>query len=550
MITHLSIKNYILIDFLEIPFGEGLTTITGETGAGKSILLGAMDLILGERADKNVLLDKERKCIIEGTFSIKGYNLEKLFAEFDLDYEEQSIIRRELLPSGKSRAFVNDTPVKLHVLKALGNKLINIHSQFETLTLSRSDFHMTVLDDFAHNQPLVQKYSNAFEVYIKSKKHLTELQDKEKNARAEQDYYKFLFEELENAKLEPDEKEKLEEEYSQLTHTEDIRQALYFSVEALSRSEQSIIESLKEINLKLFEVSGYHQQIKAIQKRVDSSYIELEDIAAELENLEADIEYNPHQLEFIQQRLDIIYALEQKHQVEGTEALLQLKDKFDKKLQDIETLEEDIDNQKSTVRKHKAEAEKLAIELHQKRANKAPEVADAVQNVLGDLNMSDSRVVVDVQKKESLNESGMSDVEILFSANKGHKPGPIKNVASGGELSRLMLAIKSILSAKNILPTIIFDEIDSGVSGNAAVKVGQIMHKMSQTMQVIAITHLPQIAAKGKDHWKVYKYEKNGRSQTNIKKLTRKERVEETALMISGEYQNKNALKTAKQLIG
>ena len=518
MITHLSIKNYILIDSLEIPFLKGLTTITGETGAGKSILLGALDLILGERADKKVLLDKESKCIIEGTFNIKGYDLKPLFTEFDLDYDDHSIIRRELLPSGKSRAFVNDTPVKLNVLKALGNKLINIHSQFETLTLNRSDFHITVLDDFAHNQSLLQKYSEAFALYTQSKYHLKELQDKEKNARAEQDYYKFLFEELENAKLESGEKERLEKEYTQLTHAEDIRQALYFSTEGLSRSEQSILDALKEIKSRLSDVSQFHNSIKPLQERVDSSYIELEDIAAELENLETGIEYNPQQLEFIQERLDVIYALEQKHRVEGTDALLQLKDEFDKKLQDIGTLEADIDKQKNSVRENKAKAEELAVELHQKRANKAPEVAEAVQNVLGDLNMSDSSVVVDVQKLDSMNEYGISHVEIMFSANKGHKPGPIKNVASGGELSRLMLAIKSILSAQNILPTIIFDEIDSGVSGNAAVKVGQIMHKMSQTMQVIAITHLPQIAAKGKDHLKVYKYDKNDRTQTNIKK--------------------------------
>lgn len=550
MITHLSIKNYILIESLEIPFSGGLTTITGETGAGKSILLGAMDLILGERADKKVLLDKDNKCIIEGTFYIKGYDLKDHFAEFDLDYDDHTIIRRELLPSGKSRAFVNDTPVKLNVLKALGNKLINVHSQFETLTLSRTDFHMTVLDDFAHNQPLFQKYSSAYDVYLKNENYLKELMEKEKSAKAEQDYYKFLFEELENANLEPGEKEKQEREYTQLTHTEDIRQALYFSVEGLSRSETNILEVLKEINSRLAEVSEYHKLIKPIQQRVESSHIELEDIAAELENLETDIEYSPQQLEFIQERLDVIYALEQKHHVEGTEALLQLKDEFDRKLQDIGSLEDDIEKHKNIVQENKQKAQTLAMELHQQRVKKAPEVAEAVQNVLADLNMSDSRVVVDVQKKESLNEYGLSHVDILFSANKGHKPGAIKNVASGGELSRLMLAIKSILSAKNILPTIIFDEIDSGVSGNAAVKVGHIMHKMSQTMQVIAITHLPQIAAKGKDHLKVYKYEQNGLTQTNIKKLNPQERVEETALMISGEYQNENALKTAKQLIG
>ena len=550
MITHLSIKNYILIDSLEIPFSEGLTTITGETGAGKSILLGAMDLILGERADKKVLLDKESKCIIEGTFYIKGYNLEDLFTEFDLDYDDHSIFRRELLPSGKSRAFVNDTPVKLNVLKALGSKLINIHSQFETLTLNRSDFQMTVLDDFAQNQSLLQDYRQAYEAFVRSKSQLNELQEKEKNAKAEQDYYKFLYEELENAQLQPGEKEQLKTEYTRLTHVEDIRQSLYFSVEGLSRSEQNILNSLKEISSKLSGVSEYHKLIKPLQDRIESSHIELEDVAAELENLEGDIEYDPQHLQFIQERLDTIYALEQKHHVEGTEALLQLKSEFDQKLQDIGTLEEDIQNLEKEVRANKEKAEQLALNLHKQRADKAPKVAEAIQSVLGNLNMSDSKVVVDIRKQENLNEFGLTKAGILFSANKGHKPGPIKDIASGGELSRLMLAIKSILSDKNILPTIIFDEIDSGVSGNAAVKVGQIMHEMSRTMQVIAITHLPQIAAKGNYHLKVYKYENNGRTQTDIKKLNQQERVEETALMISGEYQNENALKTAKQLIG
>ncbi|MCF8332209.1 MAG: DNA repair protein RecN [Bacteroidales bacterium] len=549
MIVHLSVKNYVLIESLEIDFCSGLTTITGETGAGKSVMLGAVGLILGERADKNALLDKDRKCIIEGTFNIKGYNMKSLFNSYDLDHDDQTFIRREILPSGKSRAFINDTPVKLKFLKDIGDRLINIHSQHETLILNRPDFQMTVIDDYAGNQNLLARYKVVFSEYIKSKSSLEELKVHNKRAKADADYYQFLFEELDNANLKPNEKEELEKELKQLTHAEDIREALYYASENLSESESNAVDILKGTIDKLNHITDFYPDIKPLHERIESSRIELEDIATELDKLKEEVYYEPDRLEYVNERLNMIYGLEQKHNADGTDELIDIKAELGQKLEKINSLDTEIENQQLQVNEKYSNAKHLADELHQKRVNVIPKAEQAIEDVLDKLNMKEASVKADLTINDSLSEKGIDKINIKFSANKGLKPDSINKIASGGELSRLMLAIKSILTHKNILPTIIFDEIDSGVSGNTAVKVGEILSQMSRKMQVIAITHLPQIAAKGKEHLKVFKYEKNGRSQTDIQQLNQQERTEEIALMISGKPNHKEALKTAHQLI-
>lgn len=549
MIVHLSVKNYVLIESLEINFCSGLTTITGETGAGKSVMLGALGLILGERADKNALLDKDRKCIIEGTFNIKGYNLKALFDRYDLDHDEQTFIRREILSSGKSRAFINDTPVKLKFLKEIGERLINIHSQHETLILNRPDFQMNVIDDYAGNRNLLAKYKAAFTEYIKNNNYLEELKSDNKSAKADADYYQFLFEELDQASLNPGEKEELEKELKQLTHAGDIQEALYYATDILSESETNVIDIVKGTVDKLNNISDFFPDIISLYDRLESSRIELEDIAAELDRIKVKIEYEPDRLDYVNDRLNMIYGLEQKHNAEGTDDLINIKKELSKKLEKINSLDSEIEKQQIEVDEKYSKARQLAKELHESREAIIPKVEKAIEGVLVKLNMQEASIKVAMTIADELSDKGFDKINMKFTANKGLTPDSINKIASGGELSRLMLAIKSILTDKNILPTIIFDEIDSGVSGNAAVKVGEILHQMSRKMQVIAITHLPQIAAKGKEHLKVFKYEKNGRSQTDIHQLNLKERTEEIALMISGEPNHKEALITAQQLI-
>lgn len=549
MLTQLSVQNYVLIENLEVHFSRGLTILTGETGAGKSIILGALGLVLGQRADSNTLFLKNKKCIIESTFQVKNYELESFFQRFDLDYEPNTIIRREIMPSGKSRAFINDTPVKLNALKELGNKLINIHSQHETLTLNNPGFHLAIVDNYARNGELLKKYQRAYHAYKHVERELQALQEKDRNAKAEQDYYQFLFDELEQAKLEADEKQNLEQELEQLNHAEEIKESLYQASENISRSETNIVNNINEILHSLQKVSAYHPEIPRLTERLESSRIELEDIGNEVEKLEENTDYDPSRLDFINERLSLIYSLEQKHHVDGTGPLLELKEEFERKLLEIDSLEEEIRSKESETNEKQAKALELATQLHQRRTKTAPDVASAVEKILERLNMEGSTVKININEQAELHENGKDRAEFLFTANKGKTPEPINKIASGGELSRLMLAIKAILTGKQLLPTIIFDEIDTGVSGNAAGRVGDIMADMSREMQVITITHLPQIAGKGDQHLKVYKFEKDGYTQTGIRELNANERVKEIALMISGDEDQKDAMKTARQLM-
>jgi DNA repair protein RecN (Recombination protein N) len=435
------------------------------------------------------------------------------------------------------------------VLKELGKRLINIHSQHETLTLNRPHFQIAVLDDFADNSSLMTEYTQAFKDYSEKKLLLKSLKDKDKSARAEQDYYRFLFDELEKAQLQEGEKEDLEKEMKQLTHAEDIREALFQGAEGLLRSDVNALDLLQGIEKKLDDILVFYPEAESLAERLKSSRIELEDIASELEKMEESVEYDPSRIEYLNERLNLIYSLEQKHHVEGTDELIKLQHEYDNKLQELDNMDYELEKLEKQVVQAESIVQKHANKLHARRKNVAPQMTTAVEEVLKKLNMPEATVEINLEKSELFNERGCSIVEILFSANKGQNTGPVNKIASGGELSRLMLSIKSILSGKNILPTIIFDEIDTGVSGNAAVKMGEIMATMSKRMQVITITHLPQIAARGDQHFKVFKFEKNNRTQTDIQILSKEERIKETALMISGESNHKEAMDTAKQLI-
>lgn len=549
MISHLAVRNYVLIDTLDIGFGKGFTTITGETGAGKSIILGALGLILGDRAHTSTLRDKEQKCIVEGCFLLDGYGLEPFFDVHDLDYDSECFIRREILPSGKSRAFINDTPVVLKVLKSLGKSLINIHSQHDKLHLGQGDFQRDVLDDYAQNQSLLDEYGRAYNQYIHHQQRIHQLKEKNRAARKEQDYHQFLYDELEEANFQPGEKASLEECQRSITHAEDIREAAYGAFQGLSGEENSLLSQIKSLESRVSRAGRYNDVLEKLAHRMQESIIDLEDTAIELEQLSQKVEYDPQKLDHVNSRLNLLYSLEQKHGVQGTEELEKIKATLEKELNTLHSLEDEIEKETQAFKKAENTAHKLAKMLHERRKKAAPGIAKAFEKVVRTLNMPNAGLQVELNTGKTLKSKGYDQVNILFSANKGQTPGPLSQVASGGELSRILLAIKSVLSGKNILPSIVFDEIDAGISGNAATKVAQIMNHMSRKMQVVAITHLPQIAAKGDQHFCVYKYDKDNQTHTSIKKLDNKERVNEIAQMISGESPEENVLLTAEKLL-
>ncbi len=550
MISRLLIENYALIDHLEMEFSKGFSVITGETGAGKSILLGALSLILGNRGDGSVLLDKSRKCIVEGTFNIKGYDLEKLFKEHDLDYDDTAILRREILQNGKSRAFINDTPVNLGLMKDLGDHLVNIHSQFSIITLNDADFQLAVLDNYSDNLQIIQQYRDKFSQFIQLKKEAEELVRRETLARKDQDYYQFLLDELESAKLSDGEQESAEQRLDILTHSEEIKTGLLRTLDILSLGEQNIADKLSEIVNITNNLSLFFNSLKEISDRLRSNQIDLRDIAEGIERTEQDIDFDPTEINALTSRLDLINQLEKKHNTPNIAGLLAVKEQISGKLLEMTSLEDRIMiiNKKSDQVRDwlLKEAEKLS----ENRVRVIPDLEEKIRQTLVKLGMNDAQIKIDVIRLEELTPDGINKVRFLFSANKGIALNEISRIASGGELSRLMLSIKSLISQKNLLPTIIFDEIDMGVSGEVAGKVGDILKKMGESMQVIAITHLPQIAGKGQSHYWVFKSNESDTARTQIKRLDQKERVHEIAKMLSNEKVSEAALKTAKELIG
>ena len=549
MLTQLSINNYALINQLSIDFSSGLSIITGETGAGKSILLGALGLVLGNRADLSSLKDTSTKCIVEAKVAISNYNLQNFFKEVDLDYEPETIIRREILPSGKSRAFVNDTPVTLSVLNQLRIKLIDVHSQHQTMQLSDNIFQFSVIDAFAKNKERISSYQTGFVQLNQLKKELVELETKQREAYQQYDYNSHLFKELTAADLQVDEQNILEEKLERLNNVEDIKLNLSEALEISITDDIGIQSSVNNLENKLSKIAPFYKEYQNLLERITSVKIEIDDIVAELENANESIDFNPNEAEEINDRLQLIYNLQKKHYVNSVEALLQVHEELSEKVLQVENADELIANKQQEINIVSDTLDTIAAIISKARNTSIPKLTKELENLLADLGMENARFSINIKTTKNYFSNGKDALEFLFSANKGGNYGELKKVASGGELSRIMLSVKKVLSTSTQLPTIIFDEIDTGVSGEVSNKIAAIMQQMSDHMQVIAITHLPQIASKGSTHYKVYKEEINGVTTTNLKQLSSEERIVEIAEMLSGKDISDAALIHAKELL-
>jgi DNA repair protein RecN (Recombination protein N) len=551
MIQQLFISNYALIDKLEINFSPGLTIITGETGAGKSVLLGALALILGQRADSGALQDKSKKCTVESVFDLSKLALQAFFEANDLDYENSCTIRREISPEGKSRAFVNDTPVNLTVLKELGEQLIDIHSQHQTLTLSNSGFQLSVLDAFAGNEKLLKNYRKDFKEFTGLEKKLQSLIEAESASKRDLDYYQFQFNELEEGGLDKVDMESLEAELEMLNNSEHIKSCLGRVTFGLQGGDINILSSLNELKGLLATLTRFGGSIASVSERLNSVYIELKDIADELEAAEQGVVFESARVEELTGRLDTLYRLLQKHQVKNVGELLDIREGLSNRLLGISSLETEIKALQGTLKGMRQVILSQASTLSEKRKQASLLLGKEIKSLLGKLGMPDANVDVrcDRLMEGEFNVNGQDRVNFFFSANKGGDLKELGNVASGGELSRLMLSIKSIISQKTALPSVIFDEIDTGVSGDVADKVGTIMEKMATGMQVVTITHLPQIASKGREHLFVYKESGGSKTVTRIRVLKPAERVQEIAKMLSAGEPGPAALKNAKELL-
>lgn len=550
MLQRLSISNYALIDNLDIAFSKELNILTGETGAGKSIILGALSLILGQRAESKYFFNQDKKCVIEGTFLIKDYDLKSFFEENDLDEEAETVLRREISADGKTRSFINDTPVNLSTLKQLGEQLIDIHSQHATLAINNERFQLVVLDTLAAHAEILNEYRHTFKNHRLTAKQLHDSISLFEQAKAEQDYLQFQYDELEEARLVSGEQEQLEQELKVLEHAEEIKRSLVAANYLLSDSEKSVVAQLKETGNLLQGLEKYSAEIGSIAERLKSSLIELKDIYSELERVEQSTFIDEKRTLEINERLDIIYSLQKKHRVNTISALLEIQEEFAGKLNQLLSGEEEIARLTKEEALLKETLRKLAERISVNRKNHIPELEQHVQATLAEVGMPNALLQVSQETDfDQLTESGADKIQFLFSANKGQAPMPMNKVASGGELSRLMLSIKSLIAKRTALPTIIFDEIDTGISGEIASKVGNIMKQLAENMQVITITHLPQIASKRGTHFKVFKDESGQQTRTNIQQLTTEERITEVAKMLSGDKPGEFALQNAKELL-
>ena len=551
MLSRLLIKNYALIDNLDIAFDKGLNIITGETGAGKSILMGALGLVLGNRAEGKQFFDDSKKCVIEGYFSISSYDLKGFFEEYDLEYEDETIIRREISVDGKSRAFVNDSPVNLATLKALGERLIDIHSQHATLQINTEEFQLFVLDSIAGNEILLEEFRQELQQLRQLDKKLKTLKEESRTANAELDYNQFLFDELEKLNVREGELKELEEEQSQLENAEEIKRALLASTHLLADGEQNALTLLKESIQQIQQASRYFTDAEELANRLNSAYIEIKDVSSEIAHQEASVNLDEKRLDEVNSRLSDIYSLLKKHRFESETELIQLRAELEEKLQ-VALNHDDILAQLEGDKKNQEEkVSQLGANLHKKRQEIKTKVEESVQKTLAHVGMANAKLEVSLtlQSLDKASNRGMDSVQFLFSANKGQALQPIHKVASGGELSRVMLAIKSLVAQNSALPTIIFDEIDTGISGEVALRVGEVMHDLANNMQVLAITHLPQIASKGTSHFKVYKEDKNDKTRSNIVLMNADERIVEVAQMLSGANPGEAALAHAKNLL-
>lgn len=549
MLTNLSIKNYALIDDLNVSFPAGFVTITGETGAGKSILLGALSLVLGKRADLSSLRNKEQKCIIEAEFAIGNYGLKAYFEENDLDYEQQTILRREILPSGKSRAFINDSPVTLDILSRLGDSLVDVHSQHQTLRLTENQFQLKVIDALAENQKLLGQYRETLSDYNSAQKELQSLLGFQSQAVKEHDYNSFLLQELQAAPLKEGIQSELEEEHEQLSNVETILEALSQSNQLLNNEQLGILGQLTELKRLTQNISGYGPAFEALHERIQSVLIELDDISVELEALQGRVEVNPERLQEVNTQLQLLYDLQKKHQVASVAELIRIREDLTKKVGKVANLEAEIADAEQRFSTKETELTALAEAIRKNRNAVIPKLKNMLQEKLHMLGMPSATFKIELEPAQDFRANGKDELVFLFSANKGSSHGELKKVASGGELSRIMLTIKSILAEYEHLPTMIFDEIDTGVSGEISNAMADIMLAMSKSMQVFSITHLPQVASKGQTQFKVYKDEIRGATTTHIKQLTDEERVVELAEMLGGKSISDSALAHAKQLL-
>ena len=554
MLKHLYIRNFALIKELDIDFLSGFSVITGETGAGKSIILGAINYLLGQRADIKSILPGTDKCTIEATFTTEGYNLKTLFEENDTDYDEhECIIRREFTTSGKSRAFVNDTPANLTFLKELGYQLIDIHSQHQNLLIAKEDFQLHILDVMGQNNMLLQEYQTCYEAYRQAEQELRNAKEILTQSRAEEDYLRFQLEQLEELNPKTGEDEELEEEQNELSHAEEIKSVLYKADSQFSNDTEpgGVIELLKHISQGIQSLSRVYPAVEEYAERIDSALIELKDISSELSDLAEKVEYNPERLEEINNRLDQLYSLEKKHNVKSAAELEAFMLDVRKKLDVITNGEEKIEELEKTVLDKHAKAITLAEKLSKSRATAAKEVEASISKMLTQLDIPNNKFEIKIEKNRQLTEKGADQVTFFFSANKNVDLRAISEVASGGEIARLMLALKAITSQRENLPTIIFDEIDTGVSGKVASSMANLMKEMTANNkhQVIAITHLPQIASCGTTHYWVYKEDTEEQTFSHIRKLTQEERITEIAHMLSGNEISEAAILNAKQLL-
>jgi DNA repair protein RecN (Recombination protein N) len=549
MLVRLSVNNYALIRELDIKLESGLTIITGETGAGKSILLGALSLILGARADTNVLFDKSVKCVVEGTFNIEGYDLSDFFPANELDFEPMTILRREINPAGKSRAFINDTPVTINLLKDLGDRLIDIHSQHQTLMLNDNSFQLNVIDSFAGNTSLRNDYVQVYTSYRKLKKEYSEIKETADRNTADLEYFRFQLTQLEEAKLVSGEQAELEKEQEILEHAGEIKLSLETASALLSAEDKSALNLLKELKIALGKVKTFIPAVASFFERADTAFIELNDLAGDIDKLSSGIEADPGRLAFVNSRLDLIYSLVQKHHVKDVEGLIARKEELKNLIKTIVTSDERQEELELQLGKELNSLRILAEKISANRTKVIPDVEHKITELLKQLGMPNGRFRIEISRAIDFNSTGIDKADFLFSANKQVTPENISKVASGGELSRVMLSLKSLLTKNNSLPTIIFDEIDSGVSGEVADKVGQILSEMGGYMQVINITHLPQVASRGTRHYHVYKDDIGDSTFTRVKLLSYDERVLEVAKLLSGSEVTETALKNAKELL-
>ena len=549
MIQRLLIKNYAIIEALDIEFAKGLTIITGETGAGKSILLGALGMILGNRADTKVLYNATEKCVIEGYFDIAAYDLKAFFEENEIDFDQNTVVRRELTPAGKTRSFINDTPVNLNQLRTFSGKLVDLHQQFDTLDIHDASFQLQMIDALANNKGPLSIYREKFRIFQNDKKKLAQLIEKNERSAREIDFLNFQLEEFNKAELIEGEQDTLERDQQRLQNAETIKRNLSAAYQAISEDENAIVGQMRSISASISQVKKYTPSVSKLYERFESILFELEDIGGELEAIAEDTEYDPERIADIQTRLDVIYKLQKKHGVATVQQLLSIQDDLQNQLNAFGDLSEEISNLAQNIQVQEQNLRKLAGELSTKRKFVIPQFEQKVEAMLHQLSMENAKLKVQTIDLEELTPTGADDIQFLFAANRGSRLMPIKDVASGGELSRLALCTKSLVASAIPLPTLIFDEIDSGVSGDVALKMGNILQKLASHHQVVVITHSPQVAAKAEKHYFVYKTHKEERTLTNVRPLNKDERIKAIAVMLSQNPPSTSALANAKELL-